>query len=174
MTDKQASLISPEIVAELQPALMKYARRLHARQEDADDLMQEMWASALKTAPTFEQRSSLGTWLRAIMRRRFVDHCRRTRLLAELDESNHEQPQELAAERLDRLRAARRASDALAGLSEQEQRAMALVHLEDLERDEAAARLNVTGGHLRVILFRARQKLGDALHEQGVDAELVA
>src|SRR5689334_22351187 len=107
MTDKHASLISREIVAELEPALMKYARRLHARQEDADDLVQETWASALKTAPSFEQRSSLGTWLRAIMRRRFVDHCRRARVTEELDESGLEQHAELASERIDRVRAAR-------------------------------------------------------------------
>jgi RNA polymerase sigma-70 factor (ECF subfamily) len=166
--------MTPATVAALTPALRKAARRLAASADEADDLLQETWCSALKTATTFEARSSLLAWLRAIMRRRYADRCRRKRWDAVLDESSHAAPHALAFEQLGWSSAAGRASRALMRLTQQEQRAITLCDLEELERDEAAAQLGVSRGHLRVILHRAHSKLERSLRNQGVSLELCA
>ncbi|HEX6245605.1 MAG TPA: sigma-70 family RNA polymerase sigma factor [Polyangiales bacterium] len=173
-TSSAASLITSDTIAALTPALRKAARRLAPTLEDADDLLQETWCSALKTATTFEARSSLLSWLRSIMRRRYADHCRRARWNDALDESSHAAPQALPVDQLGWSSVAGRASRALNRLTPQEQLAITLVDVEELERDEAAAQLNVSRGHLRVILHRAHLKLERSLRNQGLSLELCA
>jgi RNA polymerase sigma-70 factor (ECF subfamily) len=46
---------------------------------DAQDLVQETFAEALRSASRFEGRSAPYTWLYGIMRRRFLQRCRKNR-----------------------------------------------------------------------------------------------
>jgi RNA polymerase sigma-70 factor, ECF subfamily len=155
----ESTLITAETIRELSPVLMKAARRMLARPEDAEDLLQETWCSALKAAPGFAARSSLVAWLRSIMRNRYVDRMRRERSSEALDEELHAAVAELPLELIERARAAREATRMLRRLTTLERGAITLCSVEELERDEAAAQLNVSRGHLRVILHRAHSKL---------------
>jgi RNA polymerase sigma-70 factor (ECF subfamily) len=154
-----SQLITAETIRELNPVLMKAARRFTARHEDAEDLLQETWCSALKASPGFGARSSLVAWLRSIMRNRNVDRVRRERFSELLDEEYHAAPGEMPLELLERARAAQQATRMLRRLTSIERVAVTLCDVEELERDEAAAQLNVSRGHLRVILHRAHNKL---------------
>jgi RNA polymerase sigma-70 factor, ECF subfamily len=154
-----ATLITAETIRELSPALMKAARRMMARPEDAEDLLQETWCSALQAAPGFAARSSLVTWLRSIMRNRYVDRLRRERFTDALDEERHAAVIEMPLELIERARAAQQATRMLRRLTSLERGAVTLCHVEELERDEAAAQLNVSRANLRVILHRAHNKL---------------
>jgi RNA polymerase sigma-70 factor (ECF subfamily) len=153
------TLITAETIRELNPVLMKAARRMLARREDAEDLLQETWCCALKAAPGFAARASLAAWLRSIMRNRYVDRMRRERSSEALDEERLAAPAELPLELIERARAAREATRLLRRLTTLERGAFTLCDVEELERDEAAAQLNVSRGHLRVILHRAHNKL---------------
>ena len=55
--------IDAQTIDELSPGLFRFALRFVRRREEAEDLVQETWLSALRGAPTFEGRSSLRTWL---------------------------------------------------------------------------------------------------------------
>lgn len=153
------TLITAETIRELTPVLMKAARRLRARHEDAEDLVQETWCCALKAAPGFSARSSLVAWLRSIMRNRNIDRLRRERLIESLDEERFAHGTEMPLEQLEKARAAVEARRALRRLTSLERGAVTLCDMHELERDEAAARLKVSRGHLRVILHRAHNKL---------------
>jgi RNA polymerase sigma-70 factor (ECF subfamily) len=154
-----STLITAETIRELNPVLMKAARRLMARPEDAEDLLQETWCCALKAAPGFAARSSLTAWLRRIMRNRYVDRMRRERFTDALDEERHAAVVEMPLELIERARAAQQAKRMLKRLTSIERVAFTLCDVEELERDEAAAQLKVSRGHLRVILHRAHNKL---------------
>ncbi len=165
------AIINAATIQELSPGLFAFAYRAVRQREEAEDLVQDTWISALKTVPSFEGRSSLRTWLVSILRRRIADRFRRERPSEVLEEEKLAWEQAGAPEdRLDAYEAADIASRAMTELSELERTAVLLCDVQDLDRDEASARMGVTRGHLRVLLHRARHKLGAVLLASGVEA----
>jgi RNA polymerase sigma-70 factor, ECF subfamily len=160
--------INAQTVDELSPALFRFAMRFVRRREEAEDLVQETWLSALRGAPSFEGRSSLRTWLNGILRRRAADHYRKTRHTDTLGDDFDVGYFVSVAEQLDSASAAQLVTQAMSELSLMEQTAITLCDIDDCDRDEAAARMGVTRGHLRVLLHRARQKIQQRLEAQGV------
>src|SRR5262249_12943463 len=116
-----------------------------------------------RSQTSFERRSTVRTWLITILRRRACDLGRRRRRLEPLDEGTFDAaPDGDSLEAIDRYHAsdeARRVLDLLDQLSAREREAILLCDVQDLERDEAAARLHLTRPHLRVVLHRGRNKL---------------
>lgn len=169
MATMAAPLITPSTIQELSPGLFAFAYRAVRQKEDAEDLVQDTWISALRTAPSFEGRSSLRTWLVSILRRRIADRFRRDRPTEILEEERHGSEPAVAEQRLDEYEAAHLANLAMAELTELERRAIALCDVDDLDRDEASAAMGVTRGHLRVLLHRGRHKLEASLRANGID-----
>jgi RNA polymerase sigma-70 factor, ECF subfamily len=58
-------------------ALLRFALSRVGRQEVAEDLVQESFLAAWGARKTFDGRSSLGTWLCGILRRKIADYYRR-------------------------------------------------------------------------------------------------
>jgi RNA polymerase sigma factor (sigma-70 family) len=63
--------------------LAALTRQVHV----AEDLCQETFAAAWKGLATFDERSSLGTWLHAIAYRKFLDSKRRERVEGEVTDA---------------------------------------------------------------------------------------
>jgi RNA polymerase sigma-70 factor (ECF subfamily) len=162
-------LISSQTIAALSPGLLSFALRSIKRREDAEDLLQEMWISALRSAATFDGRSSLRTWLTSILRRRMADFYRRERHVATLDEEAHESPWRPLTEQYEHEQAVTLAARAMAELSGLERTAITLCDVQDLDREEAALHMQIERGYLRVLLHRGRGKLELALRDQGID-----
>jgi RNA polymerase sigma-70 factor (ECF subfamily) len=167
-----ATVIDAQTIQALNPALLKFALHMVRRADDAEDLVQETWFSALHTVSSFEGRSSLKTWLKAIMRRRAVDHFRRQHPSEPFQDEDHASEASPGRDQSDWDKAARAATLALAALSPIEQRAIMLCHMQDGDRDEVADHMQITRGYLRVVLHRAHAKLDAALRRQGFGAEL--
>ena len=161
------SSISADVIAQLTPNLLAAARRSVARQEDAEDLVQETWISALRTHSKFEGRSSLKTWLMSILRRRVADYYRRRKPSEELIETRLPIDSQLG-EQLAFREMAELAEGGLEDLSQLERDAVVACDVDGLERDDAVVKLGVSRGHLRVLLHRGRAKLRDHLQTQGV------
>lgn len=168
--DGTDAVITRQVVEENEAALLALARRMLRRPEDAEDAVQEAWISALKSAPTFERRANLRTWLTAILRRRIFDHYHGERTF---DAGVDELAVFTAPEHYDLHEAATRAVGELSKLQELERTAITLCDLDDCDRGEAAARMHVTRGHLRVLLHRGRSKLHEYLRAQDVGAEIL-
>lgn len=168
MATAAAGLITPSTIEELSPGLFAFAYRAVRQREEAEDLVQDTWISALRTVPSFEGRSSLRTWLVSILRRRIADRFRRVRPSELLEEEKHALDAMPAEERLDAHEAASIAALAMGELTALERRAIELCDVQDLDRDEASEAMGVTRGHLRVLLHRGRHKLEASLVASGV------
>jgi RNA polymerase sigma-70 factor (ECF subfamily) len=162
------ALITSSTIQELSPGLFAFAYRAVRQREEAEDLVQDTWISALRTVPSFEGRSSLRTWLVSILRRRIADRFRRDRPTEVFEEEKVSSYAEAAEDKLAAYEAASIAARAMDQLTDLERTAVTLVDVKDLERDEASDQMGVTRGHLRVLLHRGRHKLEAALAAEGV------
>ena len=170
MATLAAPLITSNTIQELSPGLFAFAYRAVRQREEAEDLVQDTWISALRTVPRFEGRSSLRTWLVSILRRRIADRFRRSRPVEPLEEERHAADPVAPEEQLDAFEAAAIASKAMIELSDLERRAVTLCDVQDLDRDEASESMGITRGHLRVLLHRGRHKLEASLKASGVES----
>lgn len=68
--------ISAEALIALRADMLKFAQLQLRNVETAEDLVQESIEAALKQSSTFAGRSTLKTWVFAILRNRIIDHVR--------------------------------------------------------------------------------------------------
>lgn len=160
--------ITSSTIAELSPGLFAFAYRAVRQREEAEDLVQDTWISALRTIPRFEGRSSLRTWLVSILRRRIADRFRREKHAEPFEEEKVLTLTDAPEERIGAFEAANLAARAMGALTDLERTAITLCDVQDLDRDEASEQMGVTRGHLRVLLHRGRHKLETALKAEGV------
>lgn len=76
-------------------ALLRFALSRVGRREVAEDLVQETFLAAWRARATFDGRSSISTWLGAILRRKIADHYRRQgreQVLSEVEASDQQGP----------------------------------------------------------------------------------
>jgi len=156
----QSVTIDDDTIRRIDPTLYRYARRRVGNDDLARDLVQETWAAGLKSLDGFAGRAQLSTWLVAILRRKIIDMHRRNRHLVEIRE-DHLVSEETEREALDDRATLARVARELRALPERERRALTLVDINGVARDEAAESLSVTRNNLRVLLHRARRHLRD-------------
>jgi RNA polymerase sigma-70 factor (ECF subfamily) len=155
-------------------ALHNLARYLTGNPSDAEDLVQETYARALRAAAQFTPGTNLKAWLFRILRNTFVSLYRRQRanpVIGGLDTvvADVEMPEAgwLRGDiELDRLRdiVAREIEAALMTLSE-EARTVILLDLEGLTEVEAAEVLGCAVGTVKSRLSRARAALRQRLQD---------
>ena len=75
-----------EFVALCTPLLTAWARRRTRQAADAEDLMQDVFLSAMSRIGTLRTAAAFPGWLAAIARHRAMDHFRASRNLAPLDD----------------------------------------------------------------------------------------
>jgi RNA polymerase sigma-70 factor (ECF subfamily) len=69
-------MIDTEQIAEIRPAMLKFARLQLRDAAAAEDAVQEALLAAFANAREFAGRSALKTWVFAILRNKIVDHIR--------------------------------------------------------------------------------------------------
>jgi RNA polymerase sigma-70 factor (ECF subfamily) len=165
-------LITPQVIGSMSPGLLRYATRFMSR-ADAEDAVQETWLSALRHGSSLRDAGSLQAWLRTVLKRRMVDQRRRSGRFDPLELELASPTEDETATR-DLAGSLGHVKDGLSRLAPLERQAVYLVDVSDLDRDAAAAKLNVSRGHLRVLLCRGRARLGKHLTRRGVSRQLVA
>ena len=172
-------------VLALLPDVARFARSLARDAADADDLAQETILQAYRGHHTFRAGSDARRWLFTICRNAFLRGRRRDARLVETPHGDDAELESLAAavdhaeaqrrgeaqllDRIDVGPAIRRAMDALPSTF---RIAVALVDVEGLSYEEAAAVEGVPIGTVRSRLFRARRQLQAQLLEHARDAGL--
>ncbi len=155
----------------------------------AEEVAQETWLSVLNGIDGFEGRSSLKSWIFAILINRAKTRAERERRsvpvspLAEgeepevpldrflaPDDPHHPlgwavPPRAWPEERLLARETMRRVRDAIAELPPRQQAVLVLRDVEGWSAEEVAATLEITPGNARVLLHRARSRLRLSLEE---------
>jgi RNA polymerase sigma-70 factor (ECF subfamily) len=162
--DEPLQAIQDQIVVHID-ALYGLARRLTAHVGDAEDLVQETFARALRAAPKLPEGSHLKAWLFRILRNAFYDLHRGRRHDRDTDSLEDDQ---VAAEpnwlrgdaELDRLRGvvAQEIEAAMAKLSD-DGKTVLLLDVEGFTEAEIANIMDCPAGTVKSRLMRARASL---------------
>jgi RNA polymerase sigma-70 factor (ECF subfamily) len=152
-----------ELYNEVAPSLRGYIRRACGDAALADDLLQEAFYRFLRADLPPLERRQLKAYLYRAASSLLTDHWRRLkrerrwrleRFFGErepVDEANREsEPMEL-----------------FRGLKPREQALLWLAYVEGFDHREIALSLQLSEKSVRVLLFRARKKFGDALRQEG-------
>lgn len=128
---------------------------------DAEDILQEALLGALKSAPRFEGRSSLSTWLSRIVANQVLAfrRYRKVRRADAFDEATtrpESDPDNSARLDVEKM---------LAALSEEHRDVIVLRELQGLSYEEISQVLGIPKGTVESRLFRARQALRDKFPE---------
>jgi len=163
--------------------MVRLARPYVPSQSVAEDVVQETWLAALRGLPSFEGRSSVKTWLYAILLNRA-----RTAGLKERRHVATEDPERAVDRRRfgsdgswsyppahwtdevdDRVHAERMSKSiqvAIEQLPSPQRDVLTLRDVEGLTAADACQILGLRQGHQRVLLHRARSRLRDALEAE--------
>lgn len=146
------------------PRVYRYLLGLTGDHLDAEDLLQETFVAAVIGLPRFAGRSSVSTWLLAIARRRYLMFLRRARrrprtVPAQGGRRTESARAAHAGDVADAVAAEDAVSRLLRDLPERQRTAFQLREYEGLAVVEIAEVLGVAPGTVRVLLFRARQRL---------------
>lgn len=163
------------LVAE-RPRLEALARRLVWDDEDARDLVQTAFVTALSKWPGYRGDGSPQGWLRRILVHHALSHLRRRKLFRSLASLLFVVPDPVVESdphhALGQQRHLKAVSEALEKLSARQRAAFILRYLEGLSIDEVADALDIGRGTARVHLQRAVKALrAQGLLEEGGEGE---
>jgi RNA polymerase sigma-70 factor (ECF subfamily) len=126
---------------------------------EVDDLVQDVFLTALRRLNTLRDSAAFGGWLAMITRNRAIDYFRRTRETEELPEDLPQPSRDHDAEE-----AAARTLDTVRSLPEAYRETLVLRLVEGMTGPEIATRTGMTPASVRVNLHRGmkllREKLG--------------
>lgn len=151
-------------IEELHPASFAWAVGCCRRnREDAEEILQNVYVMVLEGRARFDGRSSLKTWLFAVIRRASLAHFRRrwlreARLIKWF--GGHEEPQ--TADRSGEIETSQTAAQLLAALSHlprRQREVIELVFYHDMTVDQAAVVMGIGVGSARVHYDRAKKRL---------------
>jgi RNA polymerase sigma-70 factor (ECF subfamily) len=175
------------LVEQHQPTMLRLAQMYVSSRAVAEEVVQEAWLGVLQSLGRFEGRSSLKTWIVAILVHTAQKRAARERrsvpfasLAPEsaVDEGRFQSPDEpfpghwrrypaswgaapdRVAEDRETLRVAMRA---IAGLPDTQQAVIRMRDIEGWDAEEVCAALDVSAANQRVLLHRARSRVRAAL-----------
>lgn len=152
-------------------ALYALARWLVGDPAEAEDLVQETYAKALRAVHQFQDGSNLRAWLMRILRNTFYTHARRQARAPQASEPailEQLASQDATASRAGREGHSMLAQDltaALRQLPEEYRSVVLLADLEDYTMEEISMILGCPVGTVKSRLFRARGRLRTLLHD---------
>ncbi|RJP42127.1 MAG: RNA polymerase sigma factor [Phycisphaerales bacterium] len=169
-----------DLVERRHHAILRFVYRFLPRvdRDAAEDLAQDVFLSAWKSAPSYRPQALVMTWLLRIARNTCLNYqrARRLRRTESLDDGRPEDPPagqvqrtpleaaDAAATRSERIRAA------LACLPHQQRAAVVLKYFHDLSYAEIADVLETSVSGVESVLFRARRSLRTLLEDVPLDS----
>lgn len=139
-----------------------YSRMVHAiaiarvGPADADDIVQDVFLTAMKQLHALRDESAFGGWLATIARNRANGHHRSSVEVVELEETSYEATQ-------DDEREAKRVLETIRNLSEAYRETLMMRLVEGMTGPEIAERTGLTPESVRVNLHRGMKLLREAL-----------
>jgi RNA polymerase sigma-70 factor, ECF subfamily len=167
-----------ELFARFQKPLFNFFYRMVGRREIAEDLVQETFIKLCRFGHTFcGSNAKFTTWLYSVAGNQCRDHLRHAARrpetpVADMEESYSEEDQvELppptlespVEEHLMRMELREELASAIRSLPEKERTAIMLREYQGMEYKEIAETLGCPIGSVKVLIFRARQRLRERL-----------
>jgi RNA polymerase sigma-70 factor, ECF subfamily len=155
-----------ELVYRYEARIFNFLANCCRNPTDARDLTQETFVAAYRNVERFDPARSFATWLFTIARRKLIDDRRGQRRLPEQstpEQIDGDDPAVLLARREAQQDLWQVAGDRLSAVQFQ---ALWLKYAEEMSVRDIARVLRRTQTHVKVILFRARVALGDALQAE--------
>jgi RNA polymerase sigma-70 factor (ECF subfamily) len=162
------------------PQVLRAARASGLPTEQAEDIVQVVFATFIEKIGEFEGRSRVRTWLFGILYRKILEAGRQTKRdrqfddVADVDHSRFRPDgtwalPPLAADMVVYSREIRNyIADCLDGVSEKQRMAFTLREVELMETAEICEILDVTPANFGVLIHRARNQLRDCLEAKGI------
>jgi RNA polymerase sigma-70 factor (ECF subfamily) len=144
------------LLDDIGPMLMNFLRRRIADRQDLEDTYQDTLMAFYQARHTYQPSRPLEPWLFAIARNVAADHARRYWTRTRLERLTEEMPEQ--SEDSD-LRSEPSLENAIAQLPEQQREAFSMLKLEGLSIEQAAQRVGISTGALRVRAHRAYKTL---------------
>lgn len=148
------------------PALWSYLNRLTGDATLADDLLQKAFINVLRANPTFASDEHMRRYLFRTATNLAMDHFRETKRRIDFSAAGT-----AAAPLSDDIR--QDVKRIFAELNPRERALLWLAHVEGSDHEEISEALGVKAKSVRVLLFRARKRLGDLLKRRGIGPEVL-
>lgn len=159
------------LVSRHQLRVFRFILRRVGNEAMAEEIANEVFLEAWRSADRFEGRSSIGTWLLAIAHNRAISATRQRReeawdeneaaLLADAADDP-----EISAQKSDKSAVIRRC---LGGLSSDHREIIDLVYYHEQSVSEVSIILGIPEATVKTRMFYARKKLGELLKAAGLD-----
>lgn len=156
------------LVGRHQKRILHLAYLRVGQREAAADIVQEVWASAIRTIRRVRDPAKFRSWIDQIVRNKSVDWIRRNQRRRDmLNRLRDEQPSggsvanstfgETDAD--DRAAALQRLKDALAGLGSEQRELLSRLYLDGKSVQDIALELEIPAGTVKSRLYHARESL---------------
>lgn len=146
------------LVRRYAPMRRAHTRRLLGGTADVDDIVQETLVVAWQRLDELDDPAAVRPWLMRIVSRRAMDRIRATRMHLDVNEIDHEAPEETSPPRI--VEARERAAaldDVLKELPEAQRQCWVLRELGGQSYEEIAEELSIPASTVRGLLARARK-----------------
>ena len=148
--------------------IWRYVRRLLGRDDEAEEITQEVWLRILRGILALQEPARLPAWIFTIARRTVMDRLRVRYAQAPLVPIEEEPSARLGTEEPDLAWMDEEVLErALLELSPMEREVLVLFHLRELTLREVAEVLGIPSGTVKSRLSRARLALEQRLREKG-------
>lgn len=147
--------------------LWSYVYRLTGDPAASDDLVQKAFLQFIRARPLVASDEHMRRYLYRTATNLAFDHFRESK--RRKDSSLDDMSEQAAAGQDGHLRHDMRR--VFAELKPRERALLWLAHVEELSHEELAEALGLRAGSIRVLLFRARKKLGEMLTRRGLGPE---
>src|SRR5919108_3106836 len=151
------------LVARYQSRLLAFCRHMLASKEDAEDVLQEVFAAAFNAILADEREINVRPWLYRIARNRSLNHLRRTQAVGvdsmDVHLSEHGQT---TADKVHRREEFRLLIADVQDLPETQRTALLLREIDALSYEQIAEAMETTVPSVKSLLVRARVSLAEA------------
>ena len=162
------------LVQRYQPRLLAFCRHMLASQEDAEDVLQEVFAAAYNALLGDDRPINARPWLYRIARNRSLNHLRKPRAAGQDSMDVFEQDNGVTtAETVHRREEFRQIVSDVQDLPETQRTALLLREIDALSYDQISEAMDTTVPSVKSLLVRARVSLAEAAEARLLTCEEV-
>jgi RNA polymerase sigma factor (sigma-70 family) len=162
------------LVGRYQARLLAFCRHMLGSREDAEDVLQEVFAAAFNAMIADERALNVRPWLYRIARNRSLNHLRRVQAIGVDSMDVHlSENGTSAADKVHRREEFRQLVEDVQGLPETQRTALLLREIDALSYDQIAEAMDTTIPSVKSLLVRARVSLAESAQARQLTCEEV-